>query len=264
MSKVPVLVIAGYGINSEVELVEGFQLAGAAPRRVHLSDIVAGTVQLSDYRIIAFPGGFSFGDHIASGRVLAVKIQAHLGEALREAVASGTLVLGICNGFQVITKLGLLPLLGGVPSAGQEFQQEATLTYNDSGKFEDRWCPIVANAASPCVWTRDLDRFELPVRHGEGKWIHRDEQVRQAILGQHLDCLRYGASAYPANPNGSQDDIAGVCDPTGRVFGLMPHPEVFLRGTQHPRWTRGDFDAQAQGVGLTILRNGVEAAASGG
>ncbi|HNY30661.1 MAG TPA: phosphoribosylformylglycinamidine synthase subunit PurQ [Fibrobacteria bacterium] len=263
MSKVPVLVIAGYGINSEVELVEGFQLAGAEPRRVHLSDIVAGKVRLSDYRIIAFPGGFSFGDHIASGRVLAVKIQAHLGESLREAVAAGTLVLGICNGFQVITKLGLLPLLSGVPEIGAEFQQEATLTFNDSGKFEDRWCPVVANPASPCVWTRGLDRFELPVRHGEGKWIHRDESVRQAILGRHLDCLRYGSSTYPGNPNGSQDDIAGVCDPSGRIFGLMPHPEVFLRGTQHPRWARGEIAPQSEGVGLTILRNGVEAASRG-
>ena len=257
MSKVPVLVIAGYGINSEVELVNGFELAGAEPRRVHLSDIVDGLVKLSDYRIIAFPGGFSFGDHIASGRVLAVKIQAHLGEQLREAVAKGTLVIGICNGFQVITKLGLLPLTSGVPAVGEEFQQEATLTHNDSGIFEDRWCPIVADPASPCVWTRGLDRFELPVRHGEGKWIHRDESIRSQILDRHLACLRYGSSEYPGNPNGSQDDIAGVCDPTGRIFGLMPHPEVFLRGTQHPRWTRGAHDPSAEGVGLQILRNGV-------
>jgi len=264
MSKVPVLVIAGYGINSEVELVHGFELAGAAPHRVHLSDIVDGRVKLSDYRILAFPGGFSFGDHIASGRVLAVKIQAHLGEQLREAVANGAHVIGICNGFQVVTKLGLLPLLKGAPAPGQEFEQEATLTFNDSGKFEDRWCPMVADPASPCVWTRGLDRFELPVRHGEGKWIHRDEAVRKAILDGHLACLKYGGSQYPENPNGSQDDIAGVCDPTGRLFGLMPHPEVFLRGVQHPRWTRGDYDATAEGMGLKILRNGVEAAAKQG
>ena len=260
MSKVPVLVIAGYGINSEVELVNGFELAGAAPRRVHLSDIVDGLVKLSDYRIIAFPGGFSFGDHIASGRVLAVKIQAHLGEQLRQAVANGALVIGICNGFQVITKLGLLPLVQGVPAPGQEFQQEATLTFNDSGKFEDRWCPIVADSASPCLWTRGLDAFELPVRHGEGKWIHRDPTIRQYILDNHLACLKYGSSEYPANPNGSQDDIAGVCDISGRLFGLMPHPEVFLRGTQHPRWTRGAIAPEAEGVGLQILRNGVLAA----
>ena len=260
MSKVPVLVIAGYGINSEVELVNGFELAGAAPTRVHLSDIVDGRVKLADYRIIAFPGGFSFGDHIASGRVLAVKIQAHLGEQLREAVANGALVIGICNGFKVITKMGLLPLTQGVPAAGQEFQQEATLTFNDSGKFEDRWCPMVADPASPCLWTRGLGEFELPVRHGEGKWIHRDESIRRHILDNHLACLKYGSSQYPANPNGSQDDIAGVCDISGRIFGLMPHPEVFLRGTQHPRWTRGAFSADAEGTGLQILRNGVLAA----
>jgi len=260
MSKVPVLVIAGYGINSEYELVDGFRLAGAEPVRVHLSDVVEARVKLSDFRIIAFPGGFSFGDHIASGRVLAVKIQAHLGEQLREAVSRGTLVIGICNGFQVVTKLGLLPLLTGAPAPGAEFVQEATLTFNDSGKYEDRWCPIVADPQSPCVWTRGLDKFELPVRHGEGKWIHRDDAVRNAILDGHLACLRYGSSEYPGNPNGSQDDIAGVCDPTGRIFGLMPHPEVFLHGTQHPRWTRGDIAPEAEGAGLAILRNGVLAA----
>ena len=260
MSKVPVLVIAGYGINSEMELVDGFRLAGADPRRVHLSDLVDGHVKLSDFRILAFPGGFSFGDHIASGRVLAVKIQARLGEQLREAVSKGALVIGICNGFQVVTKLGLLPLLAGPPAPGEEFRQEATLTFNDSGKFEDRWCPMVADPASPCLWTTGMDRFELPVRHGEGKWIHRDEEVRHAILDQHLACLRYGGSEYPANPNGSQDDIAGICDPSGRIFGLMPHPEVFLRGTQHPRWTRGEIAPEAEGAGLQILRNGVLAA----
>ena len=194
MSKVPVLVIAGYGINSEMELVDGFRLAGADPVRVHLSDLVDGRVKLSDFRILAFPGGFSFGDHIASGRVLAVKIQARLGDQLREAVAGGALVIGICNGFQVVTKLGLLPLLGGLPGPGEEFRQEATLTFNDSGTYEDRWCPLVADPESPCVWTRGLDRFELPVRHGEGKWIHKDEVVRRAILDGHLACLRYGGS----------------------------------------------------------------------
>jgi phosphoribosylformylglycinamidine synthase len=260
MSKVPVLVVAGYGINSEVELVDGFRLAGADPLRVHLSDVVDGRVRLSDFRILAFPGGFSFGDHIASGRVLAVKIQSRLGEQLGKAVSDGALVIGICNGFQVVTKLGLLPLLSGAPAPGEEFRQEATLTFNDSGRFEDRWCPLVADPASPSVWTKGLDRFELPVRHGEGKWIHRDEAVRRRILDGHLACLRYGGSEFPDNPNGSQDDIAGVCDPTGRIFGLMPHPEVYLRGTQHPRWTRGEVDPASEGAGLAILRNGVLAA----
>ena len=260
MSKVPVLVIAGYGINSEMELVDGFRLAGADGIRVHLSEKVYGLVKHYDIRILAFPGGFSFGDHIASGRVLAVKIQARLGDQLREAVAGGALVIGICNGFQVVTKLGLLPLLGGLPGPGEEFRQEATLTFNDSGTYEDRWCPLVADPESPCVWTRGLDRFELPVRHGEGKWIHKDEVVRRAILDGHLACLRYGGSNFPENPNGSQDDIAGVCDPTGRIFGLMPHPEVFLNGTQHPRWTRGEIAPDAEGTGLWILRNGVLAA----
>ncbi|MEN9355095.1 MAG: hypothetical protein RL318_2420 [Fibrobacterota bacterium] len=260
MHKVPVAVLAGYGINSEHELVHGFELAGAAPERIHISDLVDGHKRLTDYRIIAFPGGFSFGDHIASGRVLAVKVQAHLGEQLRESVEKGALVIGICNGFQVITKMGLLPGIAGLPKPGESWEQEATLTFNDSGKFEDRWCPMVANQKSNCVWTRGLSDFELPVRHGEGKWIHKDEAIRQAILTGNLDCLRYGASEYPGNPNGSQDDIAGVCDPTGRLFGLMPHPEVFLRGSQHPRWTRGDFNPEAEGTGLAILRNGVQAA----
>lgn len=260
MHKVPVAVLAGYGINSEHELVHGFELAGAAPERIHISDLVDGHKRLTDYRIVAFPGGFSFGDHIASGRVLAVKVQAHLGEQLRESIEKGALVIGICNGFQVITKMGLLPGIAGLPKPGQSWEQEATLTFNDSGKFEDRWCPMKANQSSPCLWTKGLSDFELPVRHGEGKWIHKDEAIRQAILTGNLDCLRYGASEYPGNPNGSQDDIAGVCDPTGRLFGLMPHPEVFLRGSQHPRWTRGDFNPEAEGTGLQILKNGVAAA----
>jgi phosphoribosylformylglycinamidine synthase len=259
--KVPVAVLAGYGINSENELVHGFRLAGAEPERIHVSDLVDGRRRLQDYRIIAFPGGFSFGDHVASGRVLAVKVHAQLGEALRESIASGALVIGICNGFQVVTKMGLLPGTQGLPPVGAEWSQEATLTFNDSGRFEDRWCPMVADPQSPCVWTRGLSDFELPVRHGEGKWIHGSETVRRAVLDGHLACLRYGSSEYPGNPNGSQDDIAGVCDPTGRIFGLMPHPEVFLRGSQHPRWTRGAVDPDAEGMGLAILRNGVQAAA---
>ncbi len=250
------LVISGYGINCEAETRRAFERAGADVTVMHLSDLMESPVFLQEHHILAVPGGFSFGDHVGSGKILANRLRYGLGESLHEFVGDGKLVIGICNGFQVLVKMGILPLFNG------EFEQQVTLTHNDSGRFEDRWVHLAADAASVCVWTRGIRQIELPVRHGEGKFIARDDGMMQQLRTGGQIALRYAlasgepaAGIYPPNPNGSIDDIAGICDPSGRIFGLMPHPEAFLDGTNHPRWTREGL--LPEGAGLTIFRNAV-------
>jgi phosphoribosylformylglycinamidine synthase subunit PurQ / glutaminase len=250
------LILTGYGINTDYETAHAFSLpsVGGEGVRVHLNDLIAAPQILRDYQMLVIPGGFSFGDDIASGKVLAVKLRARLLEPLRDFVDRGRLVLGICNGFQALVKLGLLPNLAG------EVRQEVTLTFNDSGRFEDRWVYLEVNAASTCIFTMGMDRVYLPVRHGEGKFIPRDAatlaalETCQGIVMRYIDKdgLRAG---YPWNPNGSVANIAGVCDTTGRVFGLMPHPEAYLYATNHPRWTREAVPPE--GMGVQIFRNAV-------
>ena len=261
-SGVRALVLTGYGINCDVETAHAFTMAevGAQADRVHVNDLLArngdSAVQLHDYDIFVLPGGFSFGDNIAAGRVLANKLKVYLAGALTEFVQDGKLVLGICNGFQVLVKMGLLPATRALCGP-----QTVTVTYNDSGRFEDRWVYLEADRESPCVFTRRLKRLYLPVRHGEGKVVPRDKRLLARLEADHLIPLRYvapdgGAAEYPWNPNGSVADIAGMCDPTGRIFGLMPHPEAYLYRTNHPRWTRERTPAVGHGVAL--FRNGVE------
>lgn len=253
---VKALVISGYGINCEAETRRAFERAGADVTLMHLSDLMESPVFLHEHHILAVPGGFSFGDHVGSGKILANRLRHGLGESLHEFVGDGRLVIGICNGFQVLVKMGLLPLFNG------EFGQEVTLTHNDSGRFEDRWVHLAVDPGTVCVWTRGMRQIELPVRHGEGKFIARDEVVMQQLRAGGQIALRYArangdaaAGEYPLNPNGSIDDIAGICDPSGRIFGLMPHPEAFLDGTNHPRWTREGL--LPEGAGLAIFRNAV-------
>ncbi len=252
------LVLAGFGINCDAETAVAFERAGAEAERVHLNDLIAEPTRLERFHILAVPGGFSFGDDVASGKILANRLRYTLGEPLRNFLAAGKLMIGICNGFQVLVKMGALPMCEG------EFRQDVTLTHNDSGRFEDRWVRLAANPASPCVWTRGIEAIDLPVRHGEGKFIPADEATRTRVHTGNLIAFRYitrdGApanGAYPANPNGSVDDVAGLCDPTGRVFGLMPHPEAFLDRTNHPEWTRRD-DLPEEGAGQRIFRNAIE------
>ena len=225
MRKPRALVLTGYGINCDYETAHAFNLpaVGGDGVRVHLNDLIAAPQMLRDYQIFAIPGGFSFGDDIASGKVLAVKLRGRLLEPLRAFVEHGRLVLGICNGFQVLVKLGLLPNLEG------ECRQDVTLTFNDSGHFEDRWVYLKVNPASNCVFTTGVDRVYLPVRHGEGKFIPRDMSTLETLEARHGIVMRYvdkdgQLGGYPWNPNGSVANIAGICDLTGRVFGLMPHP----------------------------------------
>ena len=250
------LVLTGYGINTDYETAHAFSLpaVGGEGVRVHLNDLTAAPQMLRDYQVFVIPGGFSFGDDIASGKVLAVKLRARLLEPLRDFVDRGRLVLGICNGFQVLVKLGLLPNLAG------EGRQDVTLTFNDSGRFEDRWVYLEVNPASTCIFTMGMDRVYLPVRHGEGKFIPRDAATLATLEAHQCIVMRYvdqggQRAGYPWNPNGSVANVAGICDTTGRIFGLMPHPEAYLYRTNHPRWTREVLPPE--GMGVQIFRNAV-------
>ena len=263
-------VITGFGINADEELAQAFLLSGAQAARVHVRDLIGDPGLLSKFRILAFPGGFSFGDHLGSGKVFATLFLRNLGAALPDFIAGGGLVIGICNGFQVLVKMGVLPNLSGTGG------QEASLVHNDSGKFEDRWVRVRFDEKSRCVWTRGLREMELPVRHGEGKFIMRSASDLEAMTARGLVALRYAAKGgaatgsaapfgYPDDPNGSEGHVAGVCDPTGRVFGLMPHPEAFMSPENHPDWARLDTRTLRKrerdgGDGLRIFRNGVLAA----
>lgn len=256
MRKPRALVLTGYGINCDYETAHAFNLpeVGGEGVRVHLNDLIGAPQMLSEYQILVIPGGFSFGDDIASGKVLAVKLRGRLLDSLRAFVDHGRLVLGICNGFQVLVKLGMLPNLEG------RCEQVVTLTFNDSGRFEDRWVYLKVNPSSNCVFTSGVDRVYLPVRHGEGKFIPRDASTLATLEDQHAIVMHYTdidgeLGGYPWNPNGSVGNIAGICDVTGRVFGLMPHPEAYLYFTNHPRWTRERVPPE--GMGVQIFRNAV-------
>lgn len=251
-----VLVLTGYGINCDIETKYAFDLAGAQAERIHLTDLLNGSVKLSDYHILALPGGFSFGDDIASGKVLANMIKYNLGDQLQEFIKEGKLIIGICNGFQAMVKMGILPAFGGDYS-----RQDVTLTFNDSGRFENRWVHLKTNTTSKCVFTRGIKNIYLPVRHGEGKFVVKDPNVLERlkkndhIVFQYVD-IEGNRVAYPQNPNGSIENIAAICDETGRVFGMMPHPEAFQHKTNHPAWTREELPEE--GAGISIFRNAVD------
>lgn len=235
------LVITGFGFNCEAETSYALQLAGFKPEKVHLNDLLAAPDRLGDYQLMAVIGGFSFGDHIASGRAIAIRMKAHLAGQIGEFVAGGGLVIGICNGFQVLTKLALLP---GFEPFSRASQQLVTLTHNDCGVFRDDWVRLKINPDSPCVFTRGLDVVEFPVRHGEGKFLARDEAVlsrlvkQNQVVAQYCDESGEPTQEFPDNPNGSTLAIAGICDATGRIFGMMPHPEAFLFPENHPQAAR--------------------------
>lgn len=265
---VRVLVLTGYGLNCEQETAAGFRMVGASVSLAHAGDVVERKgSDLDGHHIVAFVGGFSFGDHIASGRVYANRLRFRLGDRLARFVDDGGLAIGICNGFQTLVKLGLLPAVDRAPRSGLA-QQQVSLVSNDRLGYYDGWVRLRADKRSPCVFTRGLAHdLELPSRHGEGKLVFASEELRQRIEREHLVPLRYvdqagtPTEAWPENPNGSPGGAAALCDPSGRVFGVMPHPEAYLYPENHPDWTlepRRSEKARV-GMGVRVLANGVRA-----
>ncbi len=266
MNPVKALVLTGFGLNCDEETTYALEVAGARAERVHLNTLVIGDKSLRDYQILVIGGGFSWGDDHGAGVILAMRLKHRLQDDILDFVQSGRLVLGICNGFQVLVNLGLLPGF-----EVRRFKREVALIDNDCGGFRDQWVHLAINPGSPCVFTRGLDVIDLPVRHGEGKF-YAEEPVLKRLVDQNQVALRYANSngqlakgAFPANPNGSVLDIAGICDPSGRIFGLMPHPEAYNHWTNHPDWTlfrercrREGKPYPSEGGGIHVFRNAVE------
>lgn len=260
MGKVKVCVLRTAGTNCDKETAFAFIKAGARPQLVHVNRLISQEEPLDSFHILALPGGFSYGDDLGAGKILANELKRKLSDSIKKFITDGKLIIGICNGFQVLVKAGILPGNG-------KFEQEASLIINDSAKFEDRWVYLssrftVKSLQRKCVWARDLPEvIYLPVAHGEGKFIVSDNEVlkrlkrNKQIVFQY--CNEFGAQAgYPHNPNGSIEGIAGICDETGRVLGLMPHPERYAYQKQHPRWSF--LESKKEADGLPIIRNGVE------
>lgn len=263
MTQVRTLVITGFGTNCEVESAHAARMAGSdVTDIVFFSDIATGRTRIDAYNFLIFPGGFLDGDDLGAAQAAAVRwkhAKNQTGEPLLDQLTAffqaGGLILGICNGFQLLVKLGLLPALGG-----QYFSRQVSLANNDSARFEDRWVTLAANPASPCVFTRGIGRLDLPVRHGEGKLVPMEPAILDALVATGAVALRYADPAtgeptmeYPANPNGSPQAIAGLTDPTGRILGLMPHPEAFNHPTNHPGYTRGERPV----LGTVLFENAI-------
>ena len=255
MQRPKTIVLRAAGSNCDYETAYAFKSVGSDVDLVHVNRIVSGDVCLDDYQILAIPGGFTYGDDIAAGKILANELKYKLGTHLQKFHADGKLVLGICNGFQVLVKSGLLPVVD------LEAEQRITLTDNDSGKFEDRWVYLSVEP-SVCVFTKEVpNQVYMPVAHAEGKFVIKDEKIHDELQTGKQVVFRYvdpngGHAEYPWNPNGSEFGIAGICDPTGRALGMMPHPERHFDPTHHPRWTREGL--QEEGDGVAIFRNAVK------
>jgi len=267
MKNPKVCVLRTAGTNCDKETAFAFLKAGAEPESVHINKLVSGKLSLSDYQILAVPGGFSYGDDVAAGKILANELKYKLFADLKKFISEGKLIIGICNGFQILVKSGLLP-------GNETFAQETSLIINDSGKFEDRWTYLTRHrtpfdsaqgkqdTGHKCVWAKDLPEIiYLPVAHGEGKFVTKDKAVLERLKKNGQVVFQYTSkdgnlAGYPDNPNGSENNIAGICDETGRILGLMPHPERHIEVHQHPRWQ--GLKVRAEGDGLQIFRNGVD------
>ena len=251
MTKVRTLILRAPGTNCDVETAFAFQQAGAEVVTAHVNQLIRREQQLSDYQILVVPGGFTYGDDISGGKILANELRLKLGEEITRFVEAGGLILGICNGLQVLAKAGILPQ----PADGGS--SRLTLAPNDSGKFECRWVYLEVDKESPCVFTKGIDRMYLPVAHGEGKVVVDPDLLAELnVVLYYTDEQGSREAGYPCNPNGSVGNIAGICDASGRVFALMPHPERHIRGTQHPQWTRQG--AKKYGDGFQIFLNAVK------
>ncbi|MFP4658463.1 MAG: phosphoribosylformylglycinamidine synthase subunit PurQ, partial [Desulfonatronovibrionaceae bacterium] len=258
-----VLVITGYGTNCERETAHAAREAGADRVDIRFfSDLVSEKAFVLDYNLLIFPGGFLDGDELGAAQAASLRWRYSrtksgrlIFDDLKEFVDRGNLILGICNGFQLMVKLGLLPSCGG-----KRFERQVSLSYNDSARFEDRWVHLAINPDSPCVFTKGIERMYLPIRHGEGKLALRDPELLGQISRENLIAMQYidpesgePTQNYPANPNGSPLGIAGLTAPGGRLFGLMPHPEAYNHRTNHPGWTRGESAIH----GTELLAGGV-------
>jgi phosphoribosylformylglycinamidine synthase len=272
MMPVRALVLTGYGLNCDYETDHSLKMAGAESHRVHVNELIYGEepgarARLDNYHILVFGGGFSWADDHGAGVLLASKLKFNLDKQIAQFIAQGKLIIGICNGFQVLVNLGLLPAF-----KGNYQERRVGLIGNDSGNFINSWVNLKVNPKSPCVFTAGLSHIELTVRHGEGKFYASEEDLdllsrnNQVVLQYADEKGNEAKGEWPLNPNGSLRDVAGICDPTGRIFGLMPHPEAFNHYTNHPDWTRrkqalirqGQGIEATEGDGIRIFRNAVE------
>lgn len=250
MTQPRILILRAPGTNCDAETAHAFRLAGGVPEVLHLNRLLESPRLAADFQVLCIPGGFSYGDDVAAGRIFGNQIRHHLADVLNAFRESGKLILGICNGFQVLIKSGLLDTDDALGPA-------ASLTWNDSGKFIDRWVGL-QTTGDHCVFLQGLETLTLPIAHAEGKFVVRDEASLVRFEQNSQLVLRYAnvdGVAAPYNPNGAMSDVAGMCDMTGRVFGLMPHPERFVDFTQHPQWTRRA--ERGEGEGLAVFRNAV-------
>ena len=239
------LVLRGSGLNCNNETEHALKVAGAETAQAHMNDIMEGRISLEDFDVAVIPGGFSYGDDLGAGKIMAVQIKHSLKSDFQKFVAEGKLLVGICNGFQVLVKTGFLP--GNC---------DATFTFNDSGHFEDRWIYLKPSADS--IFTRGIKSLYVPVNHGEGKFVASEVDLTRLerngqVAFKYCDRLLNDAKGYPANPNGAMRNIAAVTNIKGNVFGMMPHPEKFIIRYQHPRWTRETLPEEGQG--FAVFRN---------
>lgn len=252
-----VLLLRAPGTNCDAETAYAFQRVGARVQPIHINGLIEDPKAGHGFQILCFPGGFSYGDDIAAGRILAQRLLVHLRDLIDDFRQQDKLVLGICNGFQIMMRLGVF-------FPGQEDRPPATLTLNQQARFEDRWVHV-ATTPSENVFLRNISSMYLPIAHAEGRFVIRDSQAEQELLAKQQLTLRYCCGheqvndarlPFPTNPNGADMNVAGISDPSGRIFGLMPHPERHIDPTQHPFWTRRT-EQPAQGEGLTIFSNAV-------
>lgn len=253
MAKPRILVLRAPGANCDAETQFAFEQAGGVAERVHINRLREQPSLLHSYQILVVPGGFTYGDDVAAGKILAIQLKHFLADTLHQFRSREKLILGICNGFQVLLKAGLI-----LPP--DEDGPLATLTYNSHGRFEDRWI-YLQSRPERCCFLKGYERLHLPIAHGEGKFICRAPWILKGLDEAGQVVLRYvdregNAGPFPVNPNGSEGDVAGLCDVSGRVLGLMPHPERHVLPTQHPRWTREGL--KKEGDGLKLFRNAVE------
>ncbi|MBN1125293.1 MAG: phosphoribosylformylglycinamidine synthase I [Sedimentisphaerales bacterium] len=256
MKNVQAIVLRAAGVNCDMETKYALELAGARADRIHINRLIENPDLPDQYQILVFPGGFSYGDDVAAGKILANQVMHHLAESIRRFVNEGKLVLGICNGFQVLVKMGILPGCSGLEFSFEN--QPVSITDNDCGKFEDRWI-YLQPGTDRCVFLDENRRIYLPIAHGEGKVVTRDRSILERLQAEGHVAFRYvdaqgNTGNFPINPNGSMDSIAGLTDTTGRVLGLMPHPERFVHPTQHPHWTRLE---ESRCDGMIIFDNAV-------